>query len=231
MKAVVILSGGLDSTILTYKISHELGAENINALSFNYGQRQIKELEKAAITCQKLGILHRIIDLSVLGHIAAPMSANIAGSQVNMPTVKEIIGDPQPVTYVPNRNAILLMLAASFAEVVGAEQVYIGLQCHDIYSYWDTTPQFFEAMNNVLLYNRQHAIEILAPFVRMSKADEIKLGVQLGVPFEDTLTCYNPDNEGHACGICPSCAERIANFKLVGIIDPAPYQIEIDWNK
>ncbi len=197
MKAVVILSGGLDSTILTYKISHELGAENINALSFNYGQRQIKELEKAAITCQKLGILHRIIDLSVLGHIAAPMSANIAGSQVNMPTVKEIIGDPQPVTYVPNRNAILLMLAASFAEVVGAEQVYIGLQCHDIYSYWDTTPQFFEAMNNVLLYNRQHAIEILAPFVRMSKADEIKLGVQLGVPFEDTLTCYNPDNEGH----------------------------------
>ncbi|AUR85873.1 queuosine biosynthesis protein [Vibrio phage 1.081.O._10N.286.52.C2] len=230
MKVVSVLSGGLDSTILTYKLVESFGAENVFALSFYYGQKQSIELEKAKLTCSKLGIEHRLIDISFLGEVVAPVCANIAGSDVAMPTIQDVLGDPQPPTEVPYRNMLLNTIAFSFAQANGCEQVFTGIQVHDAYGYWDCTQDFLDNMNAISALNRQHEIKLRAPFAHMSKADEIAIGVELGVPFEDSLTCYDPNAAGESCGVCPSCAERIMNFGKAGIIDPAPYSKHIPWD-
>lgn len=230
MKAVVVLSGGLDSTILTYKLVKELGASEVCALSFNYGQKQSIELTKAALTCKKLGITHNVIDISFLGEIVKPVCANIAGTDIDMPTIQDVLGDPQPPTYVPYRNLILNSIAVSFAESNGCSEVYNGCQSVDEYGYWDTSKEFFTKLNAVTLQNRQNPVIINTPFISMTKADEIKIGLELGVPFEDSLSCYNPSETGESCGTCPTCAERINNFALAGVIDPAPYSVTIPWN-
>ena len=237
MKAVVILSGGLDSTILTYKVVNELGAGNVTALSFNYGQKQALELERAAITCKRLNIVQNVIDLRFMAPLLSNVCANISGSTIDVPDVEDILGNPQPVTYVPNRNALMLNIAISVAEALGAQLVYIGLQCHDLYGYWDTTPQFVEAINNVSRLNREHKIAVVAPFINMSKADELKIGEQLHVPYGDTWTCYDPVQRTYhtpeqaitepkpvlACGKCGSCAERLRAFEHLGLTDPLEY--------
>lgn len=228
-KVVSVLSGGLDSTILTYLLVHKYGAENVFALTYNYGQRHSVEIEKAQLTTSKLGIAHRIIDISFLGDIVAPVSALSAKTDVQMPTIKDVLGHPQPPTYVPYRNLILNSLALSFAESNSCEAVFTGLQSQDQYAYWDTSEAFVASLNAVSKLNRQNLISIQAPFYAMSKAQEIAIGKELGVPFEDTSTCYNPSEEGAACGKCPSCAERIMNFMKAGLKDPVPYMININW--
>lgn len=229
---VSVLSGGLDSTIMTYILVKKYGKDRVFALSYNYGQKQKKELEMAAATCEYLGIQHKVLDLGILGDIAKNMSANIGGSDVAMPTIKDVLGDPQPKTYVPFRNMILNSLAFSFAEANKATHVFTGLQVHDEYGYWDTTQKFVDCMNEVANQNRTHKVKLVAPFSRLSKYDEIKIAEELGnVKFELTLTCYNPDSEGRSCGKCPSCSERIANFGKAGIKDPVPYSVDIPWEK
>jgi 7-cyano-7-deazaguanine synthase len=228
-KVVSVLSGGLDSTILTYMLVDKYGKDNVIALSFNYGQKQGIELEKASVTCKKLNIQHKIIDISFLGDIVAPVCANIKGTDVEMPTIQDVLGDPQPPTYVPYRNMILNSIAFSFAESNDCDAVFSGLQIHDEYGYWDTSRMFIDRMNSVSELNRQHQISFEAPFAEMSKKDEIEIGKELGVIFEDTMTCYNP-TEDVACGKCPSCSERIQNFALAGIKDPCKYSIEIPWD-
>ena len=229
---VSVLSGGLDSTIMTYILAKKYGRERVFALSYNYGQKQKKELEMAAMTCNYLGIQHKVLDLGILGDIAKNMSANIGGSDVAMPTIKDVLGDPQPKTYVPFRNMILNSLAFSFAEVNKATHVFTGLQVHDEYGYWDTSQKFVDSMNAVADQNRSHKVKLEAPFSALSKYDEIKIAEELGnVVFEYTLTCYDPDADGNSCGKCPSCSERIANFAKAGIKDPIPYNIDIPWNK
>ena len=206
------------------------GKDNVSALTFDYNQKQKIECSKAAIFCRELEIKHTILDLSVLGEIAKPLSANITGTDIDMPNIKEVLGDPQPVTYVPFRNMILLSLALSQAEVQNCNKVYTGLQVHDEYGYWDTTQKFVDSMNAVAKQNRQKKIEIVAPFSEMSKADEIKIAIELGQfdLLQHTMTCYEP-NGVVSCGKCPSCAERIMNFMKVGRKDPVPYEIEINW--
>ena len=174
-KVLVVLSGGLDSSVATMMLCDEYGSENVTAVTFDYNQKQKLEITKAATLCKELGVEHTILDLSVLGEIARPMSANISDTDVDMPNIKEVLGDPQPVTYVPFRNMILLSLALSHAEVQGCNKVYTGLQVHDEYGYWDTTQKFVDTMNIVAGQNRQHQVEILAPFSQMSKADEIEI--------------------------------------------------------
>lgn len=232
MNKVVVLSGGLDSTILTYKTQSELKqGEKLFAITYNYGQRHNIEIEKAKLTCSKLGIEHRVIDISFIGDIIAPVSALSAHKQVAMPTINQILGDPQPPSYVPFRNLLLTSMALTFAESVKADTVLLGLQSIDEYSYWDTSESFVQALNGVSNLNRINRISIEAPFIKMSKRDEILIGVSLGVPFEDTWTCYSGE-EGHgACGTCPSCSERIMNFAKAGIKDPCPYAVEIDWER
>lgn len=234
---VAVLSGGLDSTIMTYILAAKYGHRQDNpvmsrvyALSFDYGQKQKRELEMAAKTCSYLQIEHRVLDLSILGEIAKSISANIGGSEVAMPTIKDVLGDPQPKTYVPFRNMILNSLAFSFAEANKAAYVFTGLQVHDEYGYWDTTQKFVDSMNIVADQNRTHKVKLIAPFSHLSKYDEIIIAEEMGnVRYDLTLTCYNPNEEGHSCGKCPSCSERIANFAKAGIKDPVPYSMDIPW--
>lgn len=229
---VAVLSGGLDSTVMTHLLCRNYGPERVFALSYDYGQKQRVELSKAAKTCQSLGIEHRILNLGILGDIAGRMSANIQGSNVAMPTIKDVLGDPQPKTYVPFRNMILNSLAFSFAEVNKASHVFTGLQVHDEYGYWDTTQKFVDTMNGVAAQNRTWKVKLEAPFSALSKKDEILIMQEMErLHFlGDTLTCYNPTAD-ISCGVCPSCAERIQNFAAAGLVDPVPYAIGIPWDK
>jgi len=231
---VSVLSGGLDSTIMTYILVKKYGKERVFALSYNYRQKQVKELEMAAKTSDYLGIAHRVLDLKILGDIVKDVSANIGGTDVAMPTIKDVLGDPQPKTYVPFRNMILNALAFSFAESNKASHVFTGLQVHDEYGYWDTSQRFVDAMNAVADQNRTHKVKLEAPFSLLSKYDEIKIAQEIGdVRLDYTLTCYNPDEHGHSCGVCPSCSERIQNFIKADIKDPIPYTTAgtVDWER
>jgi 7-cyano-7-deazaguanine synthase len=233
-KCVVVLSGGLDSTILTHSLVDELGKDNVVALSYNYGQKQSHELTLASKTCKSLGIEHKLIDISFLGDIVGKVSANIKGSDIDMPTIQDVIGDPQPPTYVPYRNMILNSIAFSFAESNGCDTIATGLQIHDEYGYWDTSKQFVDSMNQVSSCNRTHQIKMIAPFAELTKHDELEL---LKVIYndisvaKDTITCYNPNVKNESCGTCPSCSERISAFGMLGEPDPIEYSIDLDWDK
>ncbi len=148
--------------------------------------------------------------------------------------MKQIIGDPQPVTYLPFRNLLLLTIAAGYAEVNGFDNVFCGLQMADVYGYWDTTAKFVESVNDVFIQNRKNTIQVSAPFNNIGKADEINFLLELDGNvnlLKHTLTCYDPDEDGKSCGICASCTERIRAFAMVGVEDPISYSIEIDWDK
>jgi 7-cyano-7-deazaguanine synthase len=226
---VSVLSGGLDSTTLTYLLAHHYGAERVYALSFFYGQKQSLELERAALTCAKLGIKHKLIDISFLGEIVAPVTSNVASSGISVPTLEEALAHPQPPSYVPYRNMILNSIACSFAESNDAMHVFSGLAAVDAYGYWDTTPNFVSSFNATTTQNRVTPVQLVAPFASLTKADEIDIGTELNVPYEDSLSCYQPDTNGVSCGICPTCSERIKNFMVAGKIDPVPYNRDIDW--
>lgn len=230
---LVVLSGGLDSSILTMLLVEKYGAGRVVALSYDYGQKQRKELECAGKVCSMLGVGHKVLDLGILGEIAKPISANIGGTDVKMPTIKDVLGDPQPKTYVPFRNMILLSLTMAQAEASNASHVFTGLQVHDEYGYWDTSQRFVDSMNAVAEQNRTHKVKILAPFSHLSKYDEIEMCKEMQSidMLAHTLTCYNPNEHGDSCGKCPSCSERIANFAKAGIQDPISYSVDIPWGE
>lgn len=226
-----VMSGGLDSGIMTMMLVEKYGAERVFALSYDYGQKQRVELEKAAELCEKLGIGHKVLNLGILGEIAEPISANISGSDVEMPTIQDVLGDPQPKTYVPFRNLILLSLTMAQAEASNASHVFTGLQATDEYGYWDTTRKFIDSVNSVASQNRTHKVTIEAPFSHLDKASEIAICREMNNLhlLEHTLTCYNPNEKGESCGKCPSCAERIRGFMKNKIPDPVKYSVEIPW--
>lgn len=230
---LVVLSGGLDSSILTMLLVAKYGASRVVALSYDYGQKQREELNRAKKICSMLEVGHKVLDLSILGEIAKPISANIGGTDVKMPTIKDVLGDPQPKTYVPFRNMILLSLTMAQAEASNASHVFTGLQIHDEYGYWDTSQRFVDSMNAVAEQNRTHKVKILAPFSHLSKHEEIEICKEMNLTdmLAYTLTCYNPNELGESCGKCPSCSERIANFAKAGMQDPIKYSIDIPWNE
>ena len=230
-KVVITHSGGLDSSTAVIIAAHKYGADNVFSVGYDYGQKQRVELERAEQLCDKLGVHRKLFDLSILGEIAKPMSANIAGTDIDMPTIQDVLGEPQPSTYVPYRNMILFSLTAAYAEAMGAEYVFAGIQATDAYGYWDTTPSFADALNNVMSMNRNCPVQLVAPFNTLTKDEEIALLEELDVVnlYEHTLTCYDPDIDGKSCGVCPSCAERIKAFMDRSIADPIEYQITIPW--
>lgn len=227
-KALIILSGGLDSSTLLHYIKKTLKYEEIYALSFNYGQKHSKELEMAKYHCDLLQIKeHKIIDMSFLGAMLKGSSALI-DSDIAVPHIKEVLGDPQPLSYVPNRNMVMLSLAVSYAEAKGALDVFYGAQKHDSYSgYWDASPEFLESINKVLMLNRRNKIQIVAPFMDLKKTQLIDIGNKLEVPYEKTWTCYCGREK--ACGTCPTCCDRIKAFKDAGLIDPLEYEVLVRW--
>lgn len=230
---VVVLSGGLDSSITARLAVEKYGANRVHALSYFYGQKQSVEVDKAVDVVGHLGLKsHQLVNISFLGDMVRGVSANISGTSLAMPSIKDVLGDPTPPSYVPNRNAILLMIAASYAEANNADVVFTGLQAQDAYGYWDTTPQFVSNMNNVLSSNRKNPVQICAPFQGLNKATELEILFEMDGNVDlttKTITCYDPDG-GISCARCPSCAERIQNFAVAGFVDNIRYATSIDWN-
>lgn len=232
-RAVVVMSGGMDSAIAARFTVETYGADNVHALSFFYGQKQSIELEYAASNCAALGIKHTLVDLSFLGDMVQGVCANIVGG-LAMPTSNDVLGDPAPTTEVPFRNGIMFMLAAAYAQANDLQVIITGIQAGDHYGYFDTTPEFIDSINGVLSQNRKHSVQLYAPWKNVDKATEIAALIQLDDVelavdlLKNTITCYNPTND-ISCGDCPSCGDRIANFKKAGIVDPIQYAIDIDW--
>lgn len=244
-KVVVSLSGGLDSTTLLHLMVKKYGKDNVYAISFNYAQRHDVELVCAKETTKKLGVYHKIIDISFLGDIVKGVSAMVKG-EVATPTLNDLEAHKTVPTYVPFRNAILSSIVLAFAEAVGADAVALGVQFGDYannesYYYWDCSKKFTETMQALADLNDKHSIKYLAPFVSLTKADEIKIGQELGIDYGTAWTCYNPmvaetkltfeeepaggknpvyKTHYKPCGVCPSCVGRAEAFTKLGIADP-----------
>ncbi|MGQ4808058.1 7-cyano-7-deazaguanine synthase [Candidatus Entotheonellaceae bacterium PAL068K] len=219
--AVVIVSGGIDSiTLLHYLIK----TKNIKpaAITFAYGQKHDKEVVHAREHAARLECPeHLVLDLSPLQSVFA--NSALVSPEIGIPDILEVMGDPQPPSYVPNRNMIFLALAVAYAETHEVTSVYYGAQRHDVYGYWDTTPQFLDHLNQVYALNRKTPVHILAPFIGYSKTDILRLGSDLAVDYSRTWSCY--EGGASACGRCPTCAERLKAFADLGIADPLPYAI------
>jgi 7-cyano-7-deazaguanine synthase len=217
----VLLSGGLDSaTVLA--IARERG-HHCHALSFDYGQRQRVELDAARRIADALGAVeHRILAIPI---------GDFGGSALTDPAlaVPEQPGDGIPVTYVPARNTVFLACALGYAEVLGARDIYIGVNAVDYSGYPDCRPEFIAAFEQLANLATKAAVEgartrIHAPLIKLSKAEIIRHGSALGVDYSITLSCYQPDAKGRACGRCDACRLRRVGFEQAGIADPTRYR-------
>jgi len=225
-KAVVLLSGGLDSTT-ALAIANEQGYE-IYALSFDYGQRHIKELKCARAIAKHYHVAeHKIlkIDLSAIGGSA------LTDKKIKVPTGRNLkkISKEIPITYVPARNTILLSFALSWAEVIGADAIFIGANALDYSGYPDCRPEFYKAFEEVARLGTKRGIEgktikLEYPLINMTKAEIIKEGIRLGVPYELTWSCYKGGK--YACGKCDSCLLRLKGFREAGSRDRIAYKPE-----
>jgi len=220
-RAVVLVSGGLDSaTVLAMAVAQGFDAY---ALSFDYGQRHRAELVAAARVSQTLGAVeHRTMVIDFAG---------IGGSALTDPAidVPEQASPGIPVTYVPARNTVFLSLALSWAEVLGAEAIFIGVNAVDYSGYPDCRPEYIDAFRRLARLATRAGVEgaplaIETPLITMSKAEIIRQGVALGVDFGLTVSCYQADEQGQACGRCDSCRLRRAGFEAAGIADPTRYR-------
>lgn len=220
MDSVVIVSGGMDSvTLLHYLVKRE--KRDPAVMTFQYGQKHSREIECAKVQVALLGIkAHMMVDLRATQAIFG--TSALVNTDIIIPDMQEVVGDNQPATYVPNRNMLFLAYAVAYAESLKVDTVFYGAQAHDLYGYWDTTPEFLERLNNVYALNRKDAVKIEAPFVKYSKADVLRTGVELGVDYAQTWSCYAGQDK--ACGQCPTCAERLKAFEEVGLVDPLPYR-------
>ncbi len=220
-RAVVLVSGGLDSaTVLAMVVARGIEAY---ALSFDYGQRHRAELAAASKLARRLGAKeHRTMGIDFAG---------IGGSALTDVSidVPEQAGSGIPVTYVPARNTVFLSLALGWAEVLGAEEIFIGVNAVDYSGYPDCRPEYIKAFQNMAALATRAGVEgepvrIETPLIDMSKAQIIRSGVELGVDFGLTVSCYQADDAGRACGRCDSCRLRRAGFDAARIADPTRYQ-------
>lgn len=219
--AVVTVSGGLDSVTLAHKMAAE--EWTLTLLSFDYGQRHVREIECASTCAQRLGVTHHIVDLRSAG-------ALLTGSALTDATVDVPDGhytdDSMRSTVVANRNAILLSIATGLAVSVGAAAVATAVHTGDHPVYPDCRPEFITAFEHMVrLANEgfaQQGFEVLAPFMHLNKADIVALGGRLGVPFDETWSCYR--GGGVHCGRCGTCVERREAFELAGVADPTRYE-------
>jgi len=219
-KAIVLLSGGMDSSALLHLVKKQLGAGAIHALSFNYGQKHSRELAMARWQAKAAAVKdHCTVNASFLKTLFAGGSA-LTDSRIAVPDLAELSASQldQPPTYVPNRNMILLALAAAYAESKGIEDVFYGAHAQDQYGYWDCTRKFIHNINRVLSLNRRKPVTIHAPFIGMKKIEILKAGLRLGVDFSRTWSCYRGGRR--PCGKCPTCVDRLAAFLQAGIEDP-----------
>lgn len=213
-KAVILLSGGLDSATCL-AIAKSEGFETYT-LGFDYGQRHRVELELA----NKLSANHKIVKIDNFGGSA------LVDDSIEVP--KAGVGDEIPVTYVPARNTIFLSFALAYAEVLGAQDIFIGVNALDYSGYPDCRPEYVQAFQEMANLATKEAVEgnkvkIHTPLIELSKAEIIKTGLNLGVDYALTNSCYDPSPEGKACGTCDSCRLRLKGFAENNIKDPIEY--------
>jgi 7-cyano-7-deazaguanine synthase len=220
--AVLLLSGGLDSTTL---LAHAIKQGFlVHALSFRYGQRHEIELLSATRSAERFGVVRHIIadiDLSAFGGSALTGSGEI-------PKDRQLNERGIPVTYVPGRNTIFLSYAMAWAEVIGARDIFIAVNSLDYSGYPDCRPEYIESFERMANLATRAAVEgqrlvIHAPLIRMTKREIIELGSALGVDYAETTSCYDPAPDGAACGHCDSCQLRLKGFAEAGMTDPARY--------
>lgn len=225
VKAVVLLSGGLDSTT-TLAIARAQGF-SVFALSFNYGQRHSIELECAVRVAKWLDAERHLVvsvDLRAIGGSALTGNLEVPKGRLQDETASEI-----PITYVPARNTIFLSFALAWAEVLGVEDIFIGVNALDYSGYPDCRPEYIEAFERMAnlatkagVEGRMH-LQIHTPLIAMTKAEIIKTGLKLGVDYSMTHSCYAPSTEGLACGRCDSCLLRLKGFEEADVRDPLRY--------
>jgi 7-cyano-7-deazaguanine synthase len=223
MKAVILLSGGLDSSCVLYQANAD-GCE-CYAISFDYQQRHRRELHSAIAIAQKAGVVqHQVVkfDLRLWGGSA------LTDDAIDLPQERSVeeMSQSIPVTYVPARNTIFLSFALAYAETIAAERVYIGVNALDYSGYPDCRPDYIEAMQEVFRLGTKQGrsgqpINIVAPLIHLKKTEIIQLGNKLGVPWHLTWSCYAGGDV--ACGVCDSCRLRLAAFRELGFQDPLCY--------
>ena len=224
--AVVLLSGGLDSTTVL-AIAKSEGYVPY-ALSFQYGQRHVAELDAARRIAEAAGVAGHVvaeIDLRVFGGSALTADIDVPKGRSD-----EDMGAGIPITYVPARNTIFLSFALAWAETLGASDIFVGVNALDYSGYPDCRPEYiaaFERMANLATkagVEGMQRLQIHAPLMQLTKEGIIRRGLELGVDYSATQSCYDPDAEGRACGACDACRLRLRGFAAVGVTDPAAYQ-------
>ena len=233
--AIVLLSGGLDSTTVLAIATRE-ARQRVYALSFAYGQRHAVELRCAAQQAERFGVAaHQILELEQLGKLVARASSLVASSPIPVPSAAEREHDEAiPSTYVPARNTLFLSYALAWAEVVGARDIWLGVNAVDYSGYPDYRPAFIDAFERTANLATRLGVEaaagegirIHAPLIDLYKHEIIARGVALGVDYADTTSCYDPSERGGqvlACGRCESCSLRRAGFGKAKLVDPTRY--------
>ena len=224
-KAVVLLSGGLDSTT-ALAIAKKEGFD-VYALSFDYRQRHRIELERAKQIAKKLGVIdHQIINIDL-----RQFGGSALTDSIDVPTHREekIVSEEIPVTYVPARNTIFLSLGLAYAEVNNAPHIFLGVNAVDYSGYPDCRPEFIEAFEKLANLATKTSVEgkeklkIHTPLIQLTKAKIILKGIELDVDYSLTYSCYKPEKGGKACGICDSCQLRLRGFNEAGLEDPLNY--------
>lgn len=214
---VVIYSGGMDSfTLLNLALAR---GYKVHALSFDYGQRHVRELDSARAVCADLGLPHQILDIR---SVNAAMAGSSLTSELPVPE-GHYEEDSMKATVVPNRNMILLSLATGYAVTVGASAVWYGAHGGDHAIYPDCRPEFVEKMDAVCRIANYDPVRIEAPFLAMDKGQILAEGLRLGLDYSQTWTCYNGRDK--ACGRCGSCVERLEAFASNGVTDPLTYEV------
>ena len=223
MKAVILLSGGLDSSTVLYQAKAD-GCQ-CYAISFDYQQRHRKELNSALMLANTVGVIeHQVVnfDLRQWGGSA------LTDDKINLPQERSLaeMADHIPITYVPARNTIFLSFALGYAEAIAAERVYIGVNALDYSGYPDCRPDYIQAIQEVFRLGTKQGrsgepIKIIAPLIDLKKTEILQLGNQLGVPWHLTWSCYAGNDI--ACGVCDSCQLRLAAFAELGLKDPVLY--------
>lgn len=220
---MVLVSGGLDSATVLAMAQHEGFA--CHALSFRYGQRHVVELESARQVAAAAGVEHVTVDIDLAAFGGSALTDDI---DVPKHDSADDLGDGIPVTYVPARNTVFLSFALAWAEVLGARHVYIGVSALDYSGYPDCRPEYiaaFEAMANLATRAGVEGagLTIHTPLIALTKGDTIRRGLELGVDYGLTWSCYDPSSEGEACGRCDSCLLRLRGFAQAGVPDPVRY--------
>jgi len=224
-KAVLLLSGGLDSTTLL-AVARRDGFD-VHAMTFRYGQRHATEIDAARRVAARFGVHDHVvadIDLRTFGGSA------LTSDSIDVPRDRDVGERGVPVTYVPARNTIFLAFALAWAEVLGVADIFIGVNALDYSGYPDCRPEYIEAFERMANLATRAATEgslllrIRAPLIKLTKAQIIQLGTSLGVDYALTQSCYDPDTGGAACGHCDACQLRLKGFAEAGIADPARYR-------